>query len=316
MLQITSQAVTISAATEAGLFYGVQTLRQLLRTHGGRIPALTIRDRPVLAHRGLMLDVSRGKVPTLATLLALVDGLAAHKYNQLQLYVEHTFDFPSHPAIGAGTDPLTAEDILVLDEYCRARHVELVPNLQSFGHQRHLLSLPQYSHLDEVGWRWSLTPAREETYGLLDDLYADFLPAFSSDWLNVDCDETWDLGTGQSKALAAELGKGSAVPATHPAAAGARGQARSAHHAVGRRLAPLSRAGAGAARRRALARLGVRGRRPVPDDRGAREIGPRVLGVPGHVVLEHAVSAPRQRAWEIFAASCATVSTPAPRACS
>jgi hexosaminidase len=207
-LRVTPQGITISAGAEAGLFYGVQTLRQLLRTHGGRIPAMTIRDRPVLAHRGVMLDVSRGKVPTLATLIALVDGLAAYKYNQLQLYVEHTFHFPSHPAIGAGTNPLTAEDILALDEYCRARHVELVPNLQSFGHQRHLLSLPQYRHLDEVGWRWSLTPAREQTYSLLDDLYADFLPAFSSRWLNVDCDETWDLGTGQSKSLAAELGNG------------------------------------------------------------------------------------------------------------
>jgi hypothetical protein len=83
-----------------------------------------------------------------------------------------------------------------------------VANLQSFGHQRHLLSLPQYRHLDEVGWRWSLTPAREETYDLLDDLYADFLPAFSSPWLNVDCDETWDLGAGQSRPLAEQQGKG------------------------------------------------------------------------------------------------------------
>jgi hypothetical protein len=42
----------------------------------------------------------------------------------------------------------------------------------------------------------------------LSDLYADFLPAFSSAWLNVDCDETWDLGTGQSKELSERLGKG------------------------------------------------------------------------------------------------------------
>jgi N-acetyl-beta-hexosaminidase len=155
-----------------------------------------------------MLDVSRGKVPTRQTLFELVDGLSAYKYNQLQLYVEHTFDFRSHPEIGAGTDPLTSDDILALDEYCRARHVELVPNLQSFGHQRHLLSLPRYQHLDEVGWRWSLSPAREETYAVLDDLYTDFLPAFTSPWMNVDCDETWDLGTGQSRALAEQLGKG------------------------------------------------------------------------------------------------------------
>ena len=207
-ITITATDFEVTAAAEAGLFYGVQTLKQLLRTYGSRFPALAIRDHPALAHRGLMLDVSRSKVPTLETLFRLVDGLAAYKYNQLQLYVEHTFDFAHHPDIGAGTDPLTPEDMLRLDQYCRERHVELVPNLQSFGHQRHLLSLPQYAHLDEVGWRWSLTPAREETYQLLDDLYQDFLPNFSSAWLNVDCDETWDLATGQSKALAAERGKG------------------------------------------------------------------------------------------------------------
>ena len=207
-IKVSATGIEVAAAGEAGLFYAVQTLKQLLRTYGSRIPALSIQDHPALPHRGLMLDVSRSKVPTLETLFKLVDGLAAYKYNQLQLYVEHTFEFAHHPDIGAGTDPLTSEDMLRLDQYCRARHVELVPNLQSFGHQRHMLSLPQYAHLDEVGWRWSLTPAREETYQLLDELYADFLPSFSSGWLNVDCDETWDLATGQSKALAAERGKG------------------------------------------------------------------------------------------------------------
>lgn len=207
-LEVTPQRIVVAANTEAGLFYGVQTLRQLLRTQARRIPALAIRDWPALAHRGVMLDISRGKVPTLQTLFALVDGLAEYKYNHLQLYTEHTFFFPSHPAISAGADPLTADDILALDRYCRERHIELVPNLQSFGHQRRLLSLPQYAHLDEVGWQWSLTPAREETYQLLDELYAEFLPAFSSRWLNVDCDETWDLGTGQARALAREIGKG------------------------------------------------------------------------------------------------------------
>ena len=205
-LEVTPQQIVVAANTEAGLFYGVQTLRQLLRTQGRRIPALTIRDWPALAHRGVMLDISRGKVPTLQTLFALVDGLAEYKYNHLQLYTEHTFSFPSHPAISAGADPLTADDILALDRYCRERHIELVPNLQSYGHLRRMLSLPQYAHLDEVGWQWSLTPAREETYRLLDELYAEFLPAFSSRWFNVNCDETWDLGTGQSKALAQEIG--------------------------------------------------------------------------------------------------------------
>lgn len=207
-LEVAPDGISMRGGGEAGLFYAVQTLKQLLKTCGGRIPALRIEDRPALAHRGIMLDVSRGKVPTLHTLQGIVDKMSHYKLNHLQLYIEHPFDFPSHPSIGAGCDPLTAEDMFELDSYCRARHVELVPNLQSFGHQRHLLSLPEYSHLDEVGWRWSLTPARDETYQLLDELYADLLPNFRSAWLNVDCDETSDLATGQSKALASNTGKG------------------------------------------------------------------------------------------------------------
>jgi hexosaminidase len=200
--------IAIVGGGEAGLFYGVQTLRQLLRTQGRRLPALAISDAPALPHRGLMLDVTRGKVPTLETLFGLVDGLAAYKYNQLQLYIEHTFRFPSHPAIGAGAGSYTADDMLALDTYCRERHIAFVPNLQSFGHQRATLGLPEYAHLDEVGWQWTLTPAQEGTYALLADLYADFLPNFASEWFNVDCDETWDLGTGQSRALATALGQG------------------------------------------------------------------------------------------------------------
>ena len=207
-LWIDAGRIAIIGGGEAGLFYGTQTLGQILRTQGRLLPALAIDDAPALPHRGLMLDVTRGKVPTLATLFTLIDGLAAYKYNQLQLYIEHTFRFPSHPQIGAGAGSYTADDMLALDAYCRDRHVAFVPNLQSFGHQRATLSLPEYAHLDEVGWKWTLTPAQEGTYTLLDDLYGDFLPNFDSAWFNVDCDETWDLGTGQSRALATELGQG------------------------------------------------------------------------------------------------------------
>src|SRR6266540_5322671 len=72
-LRISRDGIVATASTDAGLFYAVQTLKQLLKTCGARIPALTIRDRPALAHRGLMVDVSRGKVPTLQTLFSLVD---------------------------------------------------------------------------------------------------------------------------------------------------------------------------------------------------------------------------------------------------
>jgi hypothetical protein len=207
-LRVTPDGAVVAAEGEAGLFYGVQTLVQLAKLTGRSWPALAIEDRPVLPVRGLMLDVSRMKVPTLDTLTDLVRTLAHHKYNQFQLYTEHTFRFPRHPAIGADAGSLTGDDILALDAVCRAHHVELVPNLQSLGHQRAMLDLPAYGHLAETPWNWSLATGREETFELLDELYGDLLPAFSSRWLNVDADEPWDMGRGQSARLTDELGIG------------------------------------------------------------------------------------------------------------
>ena len=198
--------ITLYAESPAGLFYAVQTLRQLVRPRGQYLPDLAIRDWPSLPYRGLMLDISRRKVPTLATLKHLVEELCHFKLNVLQLYTEHTFQFPRHPRIGAGCGSLSSEDVMELDAFCRQRHVELMPNLQSFGHARNSLTLPQYQHLAESDMLWTLSPAFEETYTLLDELYADMLPAFTSATFNVDCDETYDLGKGASKALCDEIG--------------------------------------------------------------------------------------------------------------
>lgn len=207
-LTIDDLNVTVIGGDEAGLFYGAQALIQIARSCGLTWPALSIEDRPVLPNRGLMLDVSRGKVPTMATLTTLVETLAHYRYNHLQLYTEHTFLFPRHPSIGHGADPLTADDIRALDAVCRAHHVELVANLQSIGHQGALLKLPQYQHLAETSWNWTLATANEGSFALLDELYGDLLPAFSSPWFNVNADEPWDLGRGQSAGLAAEIGVG------------------------------------------------------------------------------------------------------------
>ena len=63
-LVCTEDAVRISAPSLAGAFYGIQTLRQLLRSSDGRIALCNIEDEPDMAHRGFYHDVSRGRVPT------------------------------------------------------------------------------------------------------------------------------------------------------------------------------------------------------------------------------------------------------------
>lgn len=221
-LRITPERVELVGRSSAGLSYGLQTLGQIARRCGRRWPGLEIDDAPDFALRGLSLDVSRGKVPTLDTLKELADRLTSLKANHLQLYVEHTFAFRFNPNIGRDCSPLTADEIRVLDAYCAGRRIELVPSLASFGHMGFVLALPEYRHLAEVeaarGWwetSWAermhgltLDVTNPESRELLESMYDEFLPLFSSRLANVCCDETYDLGRGKSRRQAERVGVG------------------------------------------------------------------------------------------------------------
>ena len=166
-----------------------------------------------------MLDISRDKVPAMDTLFELIDLLASWKINQFQLYTEHTFAYRDHRVVWAEASPVTGEQILALDAYCRQRFVELVPNQNSFGHMHRWLKHDQYRHLAECpqdcetdpahfDQPFSLSPADPGSLALVSGLYDELLPHFSSRQFNVGCDETFDLGLGRSKALVAEQGAG------------------------------------------------------------------------------------------------------------
>jgi hexosaminidase len=206
-LRVRTSGIELSAPSPSGLRHGLQTLAQLA-SRGSRIVATEILDQPDFRDRGLMLDVSRGKVPTRKTLEDLVDLCCRLRLNVLMLYVEHTFDFRRHPEIGANASPLDAETLLALDAYAAERGVELVPCLQSLGHMERILSLDRYAHLAESDRLWSVSPELPATYALLGDLYDEFLPLFRSKRLNANCDEPFDLGKGRSAAVAKRLGTG------------------------------------------------------------------------------------------------------------
>jgi hexosaminidase len=92
-----------------------------------------------------MLDISRSKVPTLATLRDLAGRLASWKINQLQLYMEHTFPYTGHEDVWRDASPISPDEILSLDAYCRERHIELVPNQNTLGHFERWLRHGRYS---------------------------------------------------------------------------------------------------------------------------------------------------------------------------
>jgi hexosaminidase len=219
-LRIEPRGVTLLYRDTGGLRAGVATLRQLLREHGRRLPRLEIRDYPDFARRGVMLDVSRGRVPNLSTLLELVDDLADFKINELQLYLEHTFAYRNYEPVWRGWGALTGEEILRVDARCRALGIDLVPNQNSFGHLRYWLAYPPLRKLAEVTepyecaggayvrYPTTLAPNHPGTLPFLRELYDELLPHFGSRRFNVGCDETWDLGRGQSKRLCAARGTG------------------------------------------------------------------------------------------------------------
>jgi hypothetical protein len=219
-LTIDRRGVRIEFRNPGGWRAAVATLRQLRREYGRRLPCLQIRDWPDFSRRGVMLDVSRGRVPKLTTLLELVDHLADFKINEFQLYFEHTFAYRRHKKIWRDWGALTGRDIRVLDARCRELGIDLVPNQNSFGHLRAWLERPPLNRLAEVSAPYedesgeflrypsTLAPAHPGTLPFLRRLYDELLPNFSGQRFNVGCDETWDLGRGQSKGLCALKGKG------------------------------------------------------------------------------------------------------------
>ena len=219
-LSVAEGGARVRAGGDESLLHGVQTLSQWVRRHGARLPALEIEDFPDLPHRGYYLDCSRGRVPTLDTLKRYADLLCRYKINEWQLYIEHTYLFQNLSEAWRDDTPLTADDILELDAYCRARHIELVPSLSSFGHMYRILSTKTCCHLCELpdsekipfsysyaGAHHTLNVSHPDAMAFIKGLIAEYQALFTSRKFNICCDETYDLGKGRSAALAAQKGE-------------------------------------------------------------------------------------------------------------
>ena len=210
VLDVNADGGVAAANTAAGVFYAVQTLRQLVRRlPDGRvaIEGVRIRDWPGLRYRGVQDDVSRGPVPTMDYFRKQIRTLAAFKINVFCLYIEHVFKFQKHPQIAPEGAEITAEQIRELIDYGGKYHVELLPQIQSFAHQAHILKHPEFAELREMPEGGHVfCPLNDGTYKLLADLYSEFVPIHDMKFFHVGCDETFELGQGRSKAKAAEIG--------------------------------------------------------------------------------------------------------------
>jgi hypothetical protein len=222
VIEATHSGVVVAGNTAQGVFYGVQTLRQLMRPEvaGAKslaISALYIRDWPSMEWRGVSDDISRGPIPTLDYLKNQIRTLAEYKINLLGFNMEHVFDFGSEPLVSPkGGSPkgeadratLTPAEIKELVDYAAKYFVTILPEQQAFGHLHQFLKYEIYSDLAETPHGHVLTPTNPKTYDFIRQVYGEIVPLFPGPFFHIGSDETFELGLGKTKALAAQQGLG------------------------------------------------------------------------------------------------------------
>lgn len=205
--------IDIFASSTIGWFYALQSLKQIIVD--GRIPCSVIKDKPNLKLRGVMLDISRSKVPKVETLKSLFDLFATLKYNHVELYVEgFSFEYKSFPNVLNDKNYLTLEEYLELQEYAVENFLDFVPNQNGFGHMADWLDRPEYHKLAECeeGFTiWgafrkpsTLNPQDEQSIKHVSKMYDDMLPHTKSKYFNMNFDEPYELGHGKSKEVASQ----------------------------------------------------------------------------------------------------------------
>ena len=213
-LTVTPDAVHLAAPQRAGLFYGGQTLLQLLPTDGSApaIPAVTIRDKPAFPWRGVMLDVSRYFL-TKEYVLRYLDLMAMHKLNVLHW---HLIDdpgwrleirkYPKLTGIGAWRGDgdsrhggfYTQDDIREIVSHASGRNITIVPEIEIPAHT--LAALVAYPHLGCTGkqfsmpTRHSISPelycaGKDTTWTFLEDVFTEVCELFPGTFIHIGGDE-------------------------------------------------------------------------------------------------------------------------------
>lgn len=203
-LVVSRERISIDAATASGLFYGVQTLLQLLPDRCGSnclVPAVRIEDAPRFAWRGLLVDISRHFFGPPA-LRMIIDEMAAHKLNVLHLHLTDDagwrFEVPAYPklvSVGARGDEdspgkgslryLSRRDTRELVEYARARHIEIVPEIEFPTH----CAAAARAYPELFDGERAINPAHEASWALLKEVFAEAARQFPSSHLHFGGDE-------------------------------------------------------------------------------------------------------------------------------
>ena len=205
-----ARGLSVTAQTDAGIFYGAQTVKQLVRGSGEEAELLvpTLRDWPAMAHRGLSDDWSRGPLPNAEFLKREIRTLAAYKYNILSPYFEYTFAYASTPVAAFPGGAFTPDEARELVAYAAEYHITIIPEQEAFGHLHHVLKFEQYSKLGETPRGAVLAPGDPGSLPQIGEWFGELAKVFPGPYAHIGADETDQLGLGRTRDEVAQKGLG------------------------------------------------------------------------------------------------------------
>ena len=223
-LSVTPQRIEIRATSGAGLFYGMQTLLQLMQPAGTgsySVASVEIEDTPRFAYRGLMLDVSR-HFSTKEFIKKQIDALAYYKINRLHLHLTDAagwrLEIKKYPLLtdfaawrtdptwkkwwnggrkylrydepGASGGYYTQNDIREIQEYARQHYITVIPEIEMPSHSEEVLAAyPQLSCSGEPYKNSDFCVGNEETFTFLENVLTEVMELFPSEYIHVGGDE-------------------------------------------------------------------------------------------------------------------------------
>lgn len=218
-IQIDDNGIKLIAKNLSGIFYSLETIKQLKAQSKNSLPYCQIKDTPSIKTRGILLDIGRDKIPKLETLFMLIDMFASMKINHLQLYMEgYSFQYKKYEYLFSDETPITKEEYIMLENYAKSKFIDLVPNQNVLGHMEKWLEKPQFNSIAECpnGFKFenvytrppmTLDPTDDKSIEFAKYLLGELIDISTSEYINVNLDEPFELGHGKSKDIAKSLGK-------------------------------------------------------------------------------------------------------------
>lgn len=195
VLEVCDKGVKISASSDAGLFYGCQTLEQLMedsRDFGKKIPAMKIIDYPAIPFRAVHLD-TKHHLDCMEYYYRMVDKLSRYKINAIVWEIEDKLRFTRRPEIGA-SNAISKQEMQAICRYAKERNIEITPLVQGLGHAGFILK-HHWKLRENPLSDWEFCPANPETYEVLFDLYLDAMEAMPySKYIHIGGDEITAIG--------------------------------------------------------------------------------------------------------------------------